>query len=54
MTPLSAMSRNSANVIGPPNSLELRAPPQTHRYYAITEGGCWTLGLGEQVVFNEH
>ena len=21
---------------------------------AITDGGCWTLGSGEQVVFNEH
>ncbi len=21
---------------------------------AITDGGCWSLGLGEQVVFNEH
>lgn len=21
---------------------------------AVTEGGCWTLGTGEQVVFNEH
>ncbi len=21
---------------------------------ALTDGGCWTLGLGEQVVFNEH
>lgn len=21
---------------------------------ALTEGGCWTLGTGEQVVFNEH
>jgi hypothetical protein len=21
---------------------------------ALTDGGCWTLGYGEQVVFNEH